>query len=46
MELETKIIVEAEIIISKRFGGLLKNSNYGKALEDLYDEVVTVIESS
>jgi len=46
MELKTKIIVEAEINISKRFGGLLKNSDYHKALEDLYDEFVLVIEKN
>jgi coenzyme Q-binding protein COQ10 len=43
-ELETKIIVEAEINTGKRFS-ILKNINYEKALENLYDEVVTVIES-
>ena len=43
-ELETKIIVEAEINTGKRFS-ILKNVNYEKALENLYDEVVTVIES-
>ena len=43
-ELETKIIVEAEINTGKRFS-ILKNANYEKALENLYDEVVTVIES-
>ena len=44
-ESQTKIIVEAEINIGKRFS-ILKNTDYEKALEDLYDEVVTVIESS
>ena len=43
-ELETKIIVEAEINTGKRFS-ILKNVNYEKALENLYDEFVTVIES-
>ena len=43
-ELETKIIVEAEINTGKRFS-ILKNINYEKALENLYDEVVSVIES-
>ena len=43
-ELETKIIVEAEINTGKRFS-ILKNVNYEKELENLYDEVVTVIES-
>ena len=43
-ESQTKIIVEAEINIGKRFS-ILKNTDYEKALEDLYDEVVTVIES-
>ena len=40
----TKIIVEAKINTGKRFS-ILKNTDYEKALEDLYDEVVTVIES-
>jgi len=44
-ESQTKIIVEAEINTGKRFS-ILKNTDYEKALEDLYDEVVTVIESS
>ena len=43
-ESETKIIVEAEINTGKRFS-ILKNTDYEKALEDLYDEVVIVIES-
>ena len=43
-ESQTKIIVEAEINTGKRFS-ILKNVNYEKALENLYDEVVTVIES-
>ena len=43
---ETKIIVEAEINTSKRFGGLLKNGVYDKALEDLYDEIISVIEKN
>ena len=43
-ESQTKIIVEAEINTGKRFS-ILKNTDYEKALEDLYDEVVTVIES-
>ena len=43
-ESHTKIIVEAEINTGKRFS-ILKNTDYEKALEDLYDEVVTVIES-
>ena len=43
-ESQTKIIVEAEINTGKRFS-ILKNTDYEKALQDLYDEVVTVIES-
>ena len=43
-ESQTKIIVEAEINTGKRFS-ILKNTDYEKALEDLYDEVVIVIES-
>ena len=43
-ESQTKIIVEAEINTGKRFS-ILKNADYHKALKDLYDEVVTVIES-
>ena len=43
-ESQTKIIVEAEINIGKRFS-ILKNADYHKALKNLYDEVVTVIES-
>ena len=43
-ETQTRIIVEAEINTGKRFS-ILKNTDYEKALEDLYDEVVTVIES-
>ena len=43
-ESETKIIVEAEINTGKRFS-ILKNADYKKALEDLYDEFITVIES-
>ena len=43
-ESETKIIVEAKINTGKRFS-ILKNTDYEKALEDLYDEVITVIES-
>ena len=43
-ESETKIIVEAEINTGKRFS-ILKNTDYEKGLEDLYDEVVTIIES-
>ena len=43
-ESETKIIVEAEINTGKRFS-ILKNTDYEKALQGLYDEVVTVIES-
>ena len=43
-ESETKIIVEAKINTGKRFS-ILKNADYKKALEDLYDEVITIIES-
>jgi len=43
-ELETKIIVEAKINTGKRFS-ILKNVEYEKALEKLYDQVITVIES-
>ena len=43
-ESETKIIVEAKINTGKRFS-ILKNADYEKALEKLYDEVITVIES-
>ena len=43
-ESETKIIVEAEINTEKRFS-ILKNTDYHKALENLYDEVISVIES-
>ena len=43
-ESETKIIVEAKINTGKRFN-ILKNADYKKALEDLYDEVITIIES-
>ena len=43
---ETKIIVEAEIITSKRFGTILKNDDYTKALENLYDKIIDVIETS
>ena len=46
LESEVKIIVEAEINISKRFGGLLKNKNYDNALESLYDKFVSVIEKT
>ena len=41
----TKIIVEAKINTGKRFS-ILKNADYKKALEDLYDEVVSIIETS
>ena len=43
-ESETKVIVEVKINTGKRFS-ILKNADYEKALEDLYDEVITVIES-
>ena len=43
-ESQTKIIVEAKINTGKRFS-ILKNADYKKALEDLYDEVITIIES-
>ena len=46
LESKTKIIVEAEINTPKRFGGFLKNSVYDKALEDLYDEIISVIEKN
>ena len=42
-ESQTKIIVEAEINTGKRFS-ILKNADYHKALENLYDEVISVIE--
>ena len=42
-ELETKIIVEAKINTGKQFS-ILKNADYHKALENLYDEVISVIE--
>ena len=41
----TKITVEAKINTGKRFS-ILKNADYKKALEDLYDEVVSIIETS
>ena len=44
-ETQTRIIVEAEINTGKRFS-ILKNADYKKALEDLYDEVVSIIETS
>ena len=43
-ESETKIIVEAKINTGKRFS-ILKNTDYQKALENLYNEFITVIES-
>ena len=43
-ESQTKIIVEAEINTGKRFS-ILKNADYHKALEKLYDQIVDVIES-
>ena len=43
-EPKTKIIVEAKIDTGKRFS-VMKNVDYEKALEDLYDEFITVIES-
>ena len=46
LEAETKIIVEAEINIRKRFGYILKNNKYVEALESLYDEIIYVIENS
>ena len=46
LDSETKIIVEAEIITSKRFGTILKNNDYTKALENLYDKIIDVIETS
>ena len=46
LEAETKIIVEAEINIRKRFGHILKNNKYVEALESLYDEIIYVIENS
>ena len=46
LDSETKIIVEAEIITSKRFGIILKNNDYTKALENLYDKIIDVIETS
>ena len=44
LESETKIIVEAEINTPKRFGGILKDNNYEKALEGLYDEIISIVE--
>ena len=41
----TKIIVEAKINTGKR-SSILKNADYKKALEELYDEVVSIIETS
>jgi hypothetical protein len=46
LESVTKIVVEAEINIGKRFGGILKDDNYDKALKDLYDEIISVIEKN
>ena len=43
-ESKTKIIVEAKIDTGKRFS-VMKNVDYEKALEDLYNEFITVIES-
>ena len=43
-ESETKVIVEVKINTGKRFN-ILKNADYEKALESLYDEFVTIIES-
>lgn len=43
---ETKIIVEAEIKVPKRLGGILKNENYNNSLENLYDEMITIIEKN
>ena len=43
-ESQTKISVEAKIDTGKRFS-IIKNTDYEKALEDLYDEFITVIES-
>ena len=43
-ESKTKISVEAKINTGKRFS-VMKNVDYEKALEDLYDEFITVIES-
>ena len=44
LESETKIIVEAEINTPKRFGGILKDNNYEKALDGLYDEIISIVE--
>ena len=43
---ETKIVVNAEINAKKRFGIALKNTNYKKALEEMYDNIVRVIEKN
>ena len=43
-ESKTKIVVEAKIDTGKRFS-VMKNDDYEKALEDLYNEFITVIES-
>ena len=43
---ETKIVVNAEINAKKRFGIALKNANYKKALEEMYDNIVRVIEKN
>jgi len=43
---ETKIVVNAEINAKKRFGIALKNTNYKKALEEMYDDIVRIIEKN
>ena len=43
-ESKTKIVVDAKIDTGKRFS-IMKNDDYEKALEDLYNEFITVIES-
>ena len=43
-ESKTKIVVDAKIDTGKRFS-VMKNDDYEKALEDLYNEFITVIES-
>ena len=43
---QTKIIVDAQINVPKRFGGLLDNNHYGKALENLYNQIIYIIEKN
>ena len=46
LESGVKIIVEAKINVSKRFGSILKNKDYDSALQSLYDEYVSMIEKN